>query len=411
MSVRLDQVPALALRPVRPRAWLWLGVLPLLLLLLGLCGTFLFGTQTLRQQPVSFWGLALGVPLLGWCLLACVRALLYCGQQQVADGWDKAREEDLIQKFRRGRRVQQVLGVALLSAVREPEAPSVTQLNALLGGVKALKAQPPRHGQTTFRHSRIAGVADEETEQALRRVVMQVLADLVPILEQAPDDRPLALLLEVDSALPQNVLQQIWRQAWSESGIRQSTVPIEGFGLKALDQWLDHRIFDEALLLVVAIQFAPQQPEGTAEVAVGLLLGNRLTQTVLPPKAYLHRPEQEREPTTEALLYAARQALDWVPIDAQSIEQIWRVGIDVQRVAALTKVLVDVSLQSKHNQGVCNLDTVLGHPGKASPWLAIAAATQTIQSGAGPQFIFSGGDCVDAGLWSTVLTPVLSLSK
>ena len=188
-------------------------------------------------------------------------------------------------------------------------------------------------------------------------------------------------------------------------------MPVESSGLKALDQWIDHRIGDNALLLVVAIQFAPLQPEGTAEVAVGLLLGNRLTQTVLPPTAYLHRPEQEREPTTDALLYAARQALDWAPLDAQSIEQTWRVGIDVQRDEALSTVLAEVSLPAKHNQGFCNLDTLLGHPGKASPWLVIAAATQTIQSGAGPQFIFSGGGCVDAGLWSTVLTPVPSLSK
>lgn len=411
MPVRLDQVPALAPRPARPRGWLWLGVLPLLLLLLGMGGTFLFGTQALRQQPVSFWGMATGVPLFGWCLMSFGRVLLYFGQQQVADGWDKAREEDLIQKLRRGRRVQQVLAVSLHTALREPEASSATQLKALLDGVKALKAQPSRQDQSVLRHSRIAGDTAEVPELALHRVLTQMLADLAPSLTQVPDATPLALLLEVGSTLPENVWQRVWRQAWSESGIRQSTVLVEEDGLEALDQWLDHRIGDQALLLVVAVQFAPQQPEGTAEAAVGLLFGNRLTQTVLPSMAYLHRPEQEREPTTDALLYAASQALDWVPLDAQSIEQTWRVGVDTQRDAALTTVLADVSIPVKHNQGFYDLDAQLGHPGKASPWLAIAAATQTIQSGAGPQFIFSGGGCVDAGLWSTVLTPVPSLSK
>lgn len=411
MTVRLDQVPALAPRPVRPRAWLWLGVFPLLLLPLGVGGMFLFGTQALREQPMSFWGLALGVPLLGWCLMSFGRVLLYFGQQQVADGWDKAREEDLIHKVRRGRRVQQVLGVSLHTALREPEASSATQLDALLGGVKALKAQPSRLDRTALRHSRIAGDTDEMPELALHRVLMQVLSDLASTLVQLPGNTPLALLLEVDSVLPDNVLQRIWRQAWSESGIRQSTVLVEGDGLDALDQWLDHRIGDQALLLVVALQFMPQQPEGTAEVVVGLLFGNRLTQSALPSMAYLHRPEQERESTTDALLYAAQQALDWVPLDAQSIEQTWRVGVDTQRDAALTTVLADVSIPVKHNHGFYDLDAQLGHPGKASPWLAIAAATQTIQSGAGPQFIFSGGDCVDAELWSTVLTPVPSLSK
>ena len=411
MPVRLDQVPALAPRPARPRSWLWLGIFPLLLLLLGVGGTFLLGTQTLRQEPVNFWGLALGVPLLGWSLLSFGRVLLYFGQQQVADGWDKAREEDLIRKVRRGRRVQQVLGVSLHTALREAGALSATQLNALLDGVKTLKAQPSRQGQSVLRHSRIVGDTDEVPELALHRVLTQMLADLAPTLTQVPDATPLALLLEVGSTLPENVWQRVWRQAWSESGIRQSTVLVEEDGLEALDQWLDHRIGVQALLLVVAVQFAPQQPEGTAEAAVGLLFGNRLTQTVLPSMAYLHRPEQEREPTTDALLYATSQALGWVPLDAQSIEQTWRVGVDTQRDIALTTVLADVPLPAKPNQGFCNLDTVLGHPGKASPWLAIAAATQSIQCGAGPQFIFSGGDCVDTGLWSTVVTPVPSLSK
>ncbi|MHC8305775.1 hypothetical protein [Pseudomonas sp. PB3P13] len=383
----------------------------MLLLLLGVCGTFLFGTQALHQQPVSFWGLALGVPLLGWCLLSFGRVLLYFGQQQVADGWDKAREEDLIHKVRRGRRVQQVLGVSLHTALLAPGEKDALQLNALLSGTKAIKTQPSWLGGSMLRHSRLPGVTNEASEYVLQQVVEQVLSDLAQTLMQLSDDAPLALLLEVDSALPENMLQRVWRQAWSESGIRQSTVSVEGDGLEAVDQWLDQRIGDQALLLVVALQFMPQQPEGTAEVAVGLLFGNRLTQNTLPSMAYLHRPEQEREPTTEALLYAAHQALDWVPLDPQSIEQTWRVGVDARRDAALTTVMAEVSLPSKHNQGFYDLDTQLGHPGKASPWLAIAAATQTIQCGAGPQFIFSGGGCVDAGLWSTVLTPVSSLSK
>lgn len=409
MPVRLDQVPALAPRPARPRGWLWLGVLPLMLLLAGTA--FLFGTQAWRQQPVSFWGLALGLPLLVWCLFGFARVLLYFGQQQVADGWDKAREEDLINKVRRGRRVQQVLAVSLHTALQEPGGLPAAQRDALLSGTSALVAQPSVPGGAALRQSRLSGDTDEGPEHLLLRVLTQVLADLAQPLTQLPDDTPLALLLEVESGLAQNLLQRVWRQAWSESGIRQSTVPVEGGGLKALDQWLDHRIGDKALLLVVAFQFMPQQPEGTAEAAVGLLFGNRLTQTVLPSMAYLHRPEQEREPTTDALLYATSQALGWVPLDAQSIEQTWRVGVDTQRDADVSSVMAAVPLPAKYSEGVCNLDTLLGHPGKASPWLAIAAATQSIQCGAGPQFIFSGGDCVDTGLWSTVVTPVPSLSK
>jgi hypothetical protein len=378
-----------------------------MLLLLGVCAAFLFGAPSLWEQSTDFWGPAVGAALLGWALLCFGRVLLYLGQRQVADGWDKAREEDLINKMRRGRRVQQVLGVAL----QGPEASPFAQLDALLSGRKALQAQPSRCGQTVARHSRITGDTDVAPELALQQIFLQVLVELAPSLKQLPDDTPISLLLEVDSSLPEDMSQRAWARAWRDSGICQSTVNVEGDGLETVDRWLDRRITDRALLLVVAFQFAPQQLEGSAEVAVGLLFGNRLTQTVLPPIAYLHRPEQEREPTNEALLYAAHQALDWVPLDAQSIEQTWRAGIDAQRDAALATVMAAVPLPAKPGQGFCNVDTSLGLPGKASTWLAIAAATQTIQRGAGPQFIFSGGNCVGAAVWSTVLTPVPSLSK
>jgi len=247
-------------------------------------------------------------------------------------------------------------------------------------------------------------------EKVLLGVFSQVLAELAQTLALLPDEKPLALLLEVESGLPEGQWRLAWQKAWSASGIRQSAVPVEAQGLSALDQWLDQRIDDQALLLVVAVQFAPLQPEGKAEVAVGLLLGNRMTQTTLPPMAYLHRPEQQRANTSDALLYATRQALDWVPLDAKSIEHTWRVGIDAQRHAAISTVLAQVPMPVKHNQGLIDLDASLGLAGTASPWLAIAAATQTIQRGAGPHFIFSGDSAVDAGLWSTVLTPVLPLS-
>ncbi|VVN65729.1 hypothetical protein [Pseudomonas fluorescens] len=410
MPVRLDKVPALALRPARPRIWLWL-VLLLLCLLLGVGGTLLFGDEPLRQRPVDFWGLALGLPILGWCVLGFVRVLFHIGEQSAADGWDEAREDDMIRKIRQGRRSQQVLGVSLYTALQDLADEPTAQLEALLSGTEALKTQPARMDGATVSHSRLIEDSGEDLEAVLLSVLEQRLADLAPILAQLSDDKPLALLLEVDSRLPEDQWRPAWRKIWRESGIRRSTVPVEGSGLAAVDQWLDQHIGDQALLLVLAVQLAPEKLEGTAEVAVGLLFGNRLTQTSLAPIAYLHRPEQERKPTDADLLYATRQALDWVPLQAKSIEKAWRVGIDPQRHAAIATVLVDVPMPVKQPQGLCNLDALLGHPGKASPWLAIAAAAQTIERGAGPQFIFSGGGAATAGLWGTVLMPVSPLSK
>ena len=101
MSVRLDTVPARARRPARPRVWLWLGLF-FLCLLLGIGGSLWLADGPLHQQPVDFWNLALGLPLLGWCVLGFARVLLHIGKQAAADGWDDAREKDLTRRLRKG---------------------------------------------------------------------------------------------------------------------------------------------------------------------------------------------------------------------------------------------------------------------------------------------------------------------
>jgi len=365
----------------------------------------MFSDEASLQRPAEFWFPAIGIPFLGWCVLGFGRLLFHVGEHSAADGWDEAREKDMSLRVRQGRRSQQVLVASLYTALRAPGEPPTQQLDKLLDGVTPLKSQPSRQGGTISRHTLLSSGSDGDSRRTLLRILKSVLADLAPMLAQLSDDQPLALLLEIDTGLPEEQWRRVWRRAWRESGIRQSSTSLEVGGLAALDHWLDHRVRDQALLLVVALQFAPQQPEGTAEVAVGLLFGNRLTQATLPPIAYLHRPEQERKPTTDDLFYATRQALDWVPVDAKSIEQVWRVGIDSQRQADIASVMTGVPMGST-KPGVCNLDASLGFPGCASPWMAIAAATQTVQRGTGPHFIFSGRDATD-GLWGTVLMPVV----
>jgi hypothetical protein len=403
MPVRLDKIPAPAPLPQRPRFLVWLALL-LLCCFLGAVGALLFGEETLPERPSDFWTLAFGIALLAWCVLGVGRALLFVGEQGAADGWDKAREADLSRKMRRGRRSQQVLAVSVQTALEDPAQGPDVPLDALLSGATALKSQTSRMNGATLRHTNLSSDADENPEAILLSIWARTLADFAPTLAQLPVDQPLALLLDVDTALPERQWRRVWQQAWRESGIRQPATAVDGRGLTALDQWLDQRIGDRELLLVLAVQFAPQQPEGTAEAAVGLLLGNRLTQDTLSPIAFLHRPEQAPSPTSDDLLYATRQAIEWVPPESRSVEQLWRAGIDVRGKAAIAQVMTEVPM-SVHRPGLSDLDERLGHPGCASPWLAIAAGTQAIRGGAGSQFIYSGEAAAEA-LWGTMVIPV-----
>lgn len=381
-----------------------------LCLILGVAVNMSLIELPLDQQPVEFWLWAVGAPFAGWCMLWLGRVLIHVGDQSAADGWDQVREEDWVRMVRQGRRSQQVLSASFSTALFDPVGGPIGQLDGLLKGTKVLKAQPARTGEASLIHSRWMDDSNDGLEVLLLRLLKQRLADVAPILAQAPADKPLALLLEIDCRLPDTQWRPAWKHAWQASGIRQSTVPVEGHGLDALDHWLDQRIDDQAMLLVVAVQFAPENPEGSAEAAVAVLLGNRLTQNTLAPIAYLHRPEQERESNPDPLLYAARQALDWVPLPSSAIERVWRAGAGGARNADLAQVATALQWPSKDPQGICNLDDLLGHAGSASPWLAIAAATQTIERGAGAQFIFSNGDDT-AALWGTVLTPAPPLPR
>ncbi|STT03112.1 putative structural protein [Klebsiella pneumoniae] len=56
--------------------------------------------------------------------------------------------------------------------------------------------------------------------------------------------------------------------------------------LSVIDRWLNERIKDKVMLLIVGLQIDPVVTNNTAEAAVALLLGNRLTQEALDPSHY-----------------------------------------------------------------------------------------------------------------------------
>lgn len=397
MPVELENIAGEALLPRPPRLWLWL-LLMVVLLIIAVAYAALFVPAPLSTQGSRFWAMVIGAPLAVWGLLGVARLVVHIGQRGVAEGWNQARANDLHQHTQRGRRFVQVLATTAQSALREPGVCPSVQLSSLLDGVEAFKSQPDRLKQKICRNSQLPAT-HRDLEVVLNSALTDVLADLTNALNKLPEDVPLAFLFEVNSGVPERRVRKVWTEAWKMSGFRKSLVPCEGQGMAALDAWLDRRTNDGALLLVVAIQFAAERADHTAEAVAGLLLGNPLRSCGLPAIARLHRPEQIRTVTADVLPGAVHQALGWGNVDTDVIEHTWVAGIDPERKTH------GMGISTTAPGEVLDLDAALGQAGPAAPWLAIALATQTLQLSAAPQLILAGASPVNNGHWAVALTP------
>jgi len=398
MPVELEKINTEASSPQSPHILRWLAWL-IFMLTASFAWALLFDANPVGEQSFRFWGTAIAIPVLLWGLMCGVRWLLYVGQKNVADGWNRAREEDIHRRKLVGRQSFQLLAVSTRTALEQWDGSAVGQQRPVL------KTQPCRlHGQLS-RHTQLIGDSTD-LELLLLEHTSRVLMDLAEELGKFPADKPVTFLWEVDSELSENSLKKIRQEAWRRSGIRQSLVAVNGHGLAVLDHWLDERIDDQALLLIMAFHFAVENPSNTAEAVVGILLGNPSTQTTVSPVACLHRPERVAGLTDEAMCTAGRNALDWASLEAGSIADVWQVGVDPELKPMVSATLNGMSLTSEAKGHLHDLDNMLGHPGIASPWLGISLAAQAIQQGAGAQLIFSGVRPSGSDLWGVVLTPM-----
>ncbi|WP_169405428.1 hypothetical protein [Rouxiella aceris] len=110
---------------------------------------------------------------------------------------------------------------------------------------------------------------------------------------------------------------------------------------------------------MVSWQYAPGSTPLSAEAVSGVLLGNRLTQNILPPLAFLHRPEAGQGTSLGSL--AAEKAKDlWLScVEAETDEYV-----------ALMKAIDGTGLDSvDRRSGFHNFNDFLGDPSNAALWV------------------------------------------
>lgn len=398
MPVKLNAVPAPVTPPDKPSSQCWLKCLAGLLAVC--CLYFYFSGQ--RMNSPGFWLFAVVAPVSLWGIAAWVRGMIYLLGYIRANAWNRNREEFILGELRRGRRALQILNTSFITA-HSPVigAFSTPPLEPLIKNESVLGTRSSWSGERV-RHSRLSASPDISVADFLSRTFTELASILAVSLNQYPDNQRVTLLFEGDTLLPSEQVHSLWRDAWQQNGIRQSPEHIDGHGLAVADHWLDWRIREDSLLLVVALQVAPENPQDTGETVAALLLGNRLTQNILAPLALLHRPEQGGP---QNLSENISQAMDWGSVQPYDLHYLWQAGLSAEQQIMVAALNGQPPLQGiDMNSGMYDLDNTLGHTGSAAPWLAIAAAAQAAEQMQTTHLIISGERNTDV-VWSTVISP------
>ncbi|MCK1970532.1 hypothetical protein ACP26F_16455 [Franconibacter pulveris 1160] len=396
MLYSLKHLPECYLRPVPPKASRWFAVL-VAMLVISVILMRVFGRYI---DNGHFWMLAIGTPFVVWIVSFTIRMWIWSLQDSKANGFDRRREQWILSETRRARRALQVLNTTFITAHQEDEQSSVAV--EMLNNHSIIISQSDWKGEESRRLSRILTEPEDTPELVISRLFSELIADL-PV-HQFPENASLVVILDVSSSLSFPAVRDIWQEAWQESGITCALEYTDSNGPGVVNHWLDHRIKDEAMLLIVGLQIDPVVSNNTAEAAVALLLGNRLTQEALEPLALLHRPDAA--PSGE-LSEGMRMAAWNVPLKENIVKNLWLAGLTGEQRAEVIECQNAHPAQSVEDEAVISLDTSMGHAGAAAPWLAIAAATEIARQTQSPQMIVCG-DTTQNVLWSTLITPIAS---
>lgn len=351
-------------------------------------------------ENLYFWKFALGVPIALWSIFFSSRLLLWALQDSKANAFDKQREQWILRETRKARRALQVLNATFItghSSVAQKDIAIAMQNNDSI-----IVSQIDRKGNESTRMSKVPSSPHDSPKFVITTIFSQLIADIP--FAQIPDKVPLVIVFDITTSLPLEHIRHYWDEAWQKNNI---TVPVEyceGSGLSVIDRWLSVRIKDKAMLLIVGLQLNPTDSSKTAEAAVALLLGNRLTQETLEPVALLHRPDAA--PPGE-LSEGMNMAAYNVPLKENIVKNLWLAGLTSEQRAEVIACQNAHPAQSVADEAVISLDMSMGHAGAAAPWLAIAAATEIARQTQSPQMIICG-DTTQNVLWSTLITPIAS---
>ncbi|QUG76095.1 hypothetical protein GKQ23_14270 [Erwinia sp. E602] len=394
MPYSLKNPPDLYNRPKPPKLSRWMTALAIIAAVSFLLMHFFGGD--IEDKP--FWWLALGAPAALWLTTGVARLIICLLQNIMANGYDERRERWILSETRKSRRALQVLNVSFITGHPQEDPREVVQ--ALISHQNIIRSQPDWRGENGHRLTRFNTGSDLSADAVIRHVFSHLITDL-PV-NQFTEDSRLVVAFDLSSSLSEECISDIWKKIWQETNIHCAVEYSICNGLTMIDHWLNHRITQNEMLLVVALQVMPEETDYSAEVAVALLLGNRLKQNILQPLALLHRPELS---LPGQLGTGMNMAAYNVPLKNNIISQLWLAGLSEGQHEEMIINQHSNPAGAVENEAIILLDRLTGHAGAAGTWLAIAAAVFAAENTRTPQITITG-ERTTGIMWSTVITPV-----
>ncbi|MEX3693409.1 hypothetical protein AB3X91_18870 [Paraburkholderia sp. BR14263] len=360
----------------------------ILIMVAGGVGTLVTWPKADPTGTQKFWIQLLAIPFLLWAVGFGLRALYYEQESDRIDAESEVLRADREKALQFACDPLAVVGSAYLTGAGTGDVAAILAKETDAREALALGNETDVNG-----FSALPLIGDDEDPSRYRVCFQELIRSIANSVRTIPRDAPFSVKLQLPEDADKEALLNLWQACWHAEKLRvmKAGVIETDTGVMLLDEWLDVRGGPELekFLLLAAARLHHTPEQGGSEAAVALLLSwaPLARRHYINPIALLHRPvEAEADNTDTALI----NALQWGRTTGDKVNHLWEAGLRSTDKAAIAKSMSGLAsgvTQSENLSGIHDVDSILGHLGGATGWLAIALGIEHAANSNSPQLI------------------------
>ncbi|MCO6523812.1 MAG: hypothetical protein J6562_02170 [Candidatus Schmidhempelia sp.] len=342
---------------------------------------------------------ALGLPVGIWLFVFLYG--LYCRSYRkytIAE-WNAGREQyrqELISEARRG------LYLLQLSLITEYGQNG--NANGVISGLYKIQAKSPFNGGIPIAHTTLSmpeNIINVDSYDRLQHLLKEWQQEYHLLFNDLPKSLELHVRLFIDMPIKMDNLMALWQNTLGKV-VTSTSFKIESSKTSTtfIEQWLNDREHDNALLLVINVHLFNTPQVNEAESAVMMLLAGENAVKRLPQSPDLlvkiYRSEQ-----TPSLNQTLDNALLWGDADDKMYDGVWYSSVSASQNIDIMNYFDKIKFN--HNQ-IINIDTSIGNAQHSAYFLALGLAMEQTANSQNKQLIIVG----QPALTASVVTHVAS---